>query len=130
MVHWLQARLTELDMTHEQFVKRLKEHQIIRSRVTVTNWVNGTPISLFTNPEETKRLADALEWSVDEMLFEAGYEIRQNTISVPKELLPHIRLYKRLKPLQQAQYLDSMDFVGKMIWRVRNDGRRDKREEP
>jgi hypothetical protein len=118
MEHWLQTRLNELGLTHEQFVKRLAEYKIKRSRVTVTNWVNGTPISLFANPEEAKRLANALEWSVDVMLFEAGYEIGQGTLNVPKELIPHIRLYKRLKQPQKAQYLESIAFVGRMIRRV------------
>jgi hypothetical protein len=121
MEHWLQIRLTVLGMTHEQFVKRLAEHKIKRSRVTITNWVNGTPISLFTSPDDTKRLANALEWSVDEMLLEAGYEIGSKTLTVPMELIPHIRFYKRLKPTQQSQYLESIDFVASMIRRVRDD---------
>src|SRR5690349_20188478 len=122
MEHWLQTRLNELDMTHEQFVQRLADHQIVRSRVTVTNWVNGTPISLFSSPEETKHLADALEWSVDVMLMEAGYDIRYSAISVPRELMPHVRFYKRLKPEQQSQYLEAVAFVSNMFRRFRNDG--------
>ena len=129
MEHWLQTRLNELDMTHEQFVQRLAEHEIVRSRVTVTNWVNGTPISLFSSPEETKRLADALEWSVDLMLMEAGYDIRYSAIAVPKELMPHVRFYKRLKPPQQSQYLEAVEFVSNMFRRFRNDGS-DKEEGP
>jgi hypothetical protein len=129
MEHWLQSRLNELEMTHEQFVKRLAEHQIFRSRVTITNWVNGTPISLFTSPEDSKRLADALEWSVDEMLLAAGFDIRPSAISIPMELLPHVRFYKRLRKQQQSRYLESIRFVSNMFRQFRDDGLND-REEP
>jgi hypothetical protein len=129
MEHWLQSRLNELEMTHEQFVKRLAEHQIVRSRVTITNWVNGTPISLFTSPEDTKRLANALEWSVDEMLLEAGFDIRPSAIAVPKELMPHVRFYKRLRKPHQSRYLESIQFVTNMFRPFRDDGLNE-REEP
>jgi hypothetical protein len=126
--NWLQSRLNELEMTHEQFVKRLAEHQIVRSRVTITNWVNGTPISLFTSPEDTKKLADALEWHVDEMLLAAGFDIRPSAISIPMELLPHVRFYKRLRKYQQSRYLEAIRFVSNMFRQFRDDGLNDREE--
>jgi hypothetical protein len=128
MEHWLQSRLNELEMTHEQFVKRLAEHQIFRSRVTITNWVNGTPISLFTSPEDSKRLANALEWSVDEMLLAAGFDIRPSAISIPSELLPYVRFYKRLRKQHQSQYLESIRFVSNMFRKIRDDVLNEKEE--
>jgi hypothetical protein len=115
MAHWLQSRLKKLGLTHDQFVKRLAQQGIKRTRVTVTNWVNGTPITLLMNPADTKRLALALDWSVDDLLMEAGYEIGEKGITVPPELVTHIRLYKKLVKPHSLRYIESITLLGKAL---------------
>jgi hypothetical protein len=118
---WLQKRLNELEMTHDDFVERLAEFGIIRTRVTITNWVNGSPIKPLMNPAETKLLALALYWSVDELLIEAGYDIGTKGLTVPRELFPHVRLFKKLKKPHSDRYLESIDFVGQMLKQIQDN---------
>lgn len=129
MAKWLQKRLKHLKLTHAEFGKRLAEQGIERSRVTITNWVNGDNVNLLANPQDAKRLATALEWSVAELLIAAGYEIGESHISVPPELIPHIKFYKKLLKWQKERYLESISFVAKMFRGAMNMDDDDLREE-
>lgn len=128
MAKWLKSRLKDLGLTHEQFVERLAVHGIVRTRVTITNWVNGTPITLFMSPHETKCMAEALGWSVDELLSEAGYDIGEKSLSIPPELITHIKLYKKLRRPHSDRYLESVAFVGKVLKQIQDSNESDGRD--
>jgi hypothetical protein len=98
--NWLKIRLNVLGITRQELVDRLarKDPELKREPQTVSHWTNGNPISLFTNPEHTKHLAEALDWTVAEMLMAAGYEITTVDTDLPPELLPLIMQLKRIDP--------------------------------
>lgn len=120
MAKWLQKRLKQLKLTHAEFVKRLAEQGIERSRVTVTNWVNGETVNLLANPHDAKRLAMALEWSLMDLFLAAGYEISEPAVSIPSEFVKHIKFYHKLSKQQKERYLESISFVTKTLRSVIN----------
>ena len=103
---WIQARLDSLEYTHKDLQNALEELGVIRVRATITGWTNGKPIKLLSDPEDTKKLAKALNWSVMEMLIAAGYDLE-----IPAELSYFIHEYKIASQKRKMIFLKNMSFV-------------------
>ena len=103
---WIQARLDSLEYTHKDLQNALEELGVIRVRATITGWTNGKPIKLLSDPDDTKKLAKALKWSVIEMLIAAGYDLE-----IPEELGYFIHEYKTADQKRKIIYQKNISFV-------------------
>ncbi|MEO1288555.1 MAG: hypothetical protein AAFV93_12370 [Chloroflexota bacterium] len=97
---WLKKRLKELEYTHNDLQKALEEKGIKRVRATITGWTNDKPVSLLNNPEDAKKLADVLDWTVLELLVAAGYDI-----DIPAELSEIIEVYRNADAQKQQNLI-------------------------
>ena len=105
-MNWLQKRLDDLNYTHQDLQHNLAELGINRVRETITGWTNGKPIALLSNPEDTQKLAQALNWTVMELLIEAGYDI-----GIPREMADFIHDYKISSPPKKFVFMKNISFV-------------------
>lgn len=121
-MNWLQARLKELGLTHDDLRQALAERGIERVRATITGWTHGKPISLFNNPEQTRILAETLEWSTTEMLIAAGYDI---TPPVPDNLLEALEIFAGFTEAKKKLFLFGLgvitEFTGNLPDDILND---------
>lgn len=113
---WVQQRLDELGYTHQDLKSALAELGIVRVRATITGWTNGKPIKLLSNPDDTKKLAEALNWSVLEMLIAAGYEV-----DIPSEILDFIYEYKVANQTRKIIYMKNIAFVSGFMSALSDD---------
>lgn len=94
---WLQRRLDTLGYTHRDLAQALAERGIERVRGTISGWARGSiTVSILANPKTATALADALDWSVSEMLIAAGYPLDALPADVPAEIYP---LLEAMQPL-------------------------------
>jgi hypothetical protein len=114
--NWLKVRLNILGITRQQLVDRLalKDPNLKREPQTVSNWTSGSPIILFTNPEHTKHLAEALDWTVTELLIAAEYDIQTLDTDIPSDLLPLIMQLKRIDPKRLKLIVRTVLFSTKL----------------
>lgn len=71
MEHWLKARRDELGLSQKALIDRLEEFGIKRRVNAVSHWEAGNPIPLLISPKEVNVLAQALEWSKEELISKA-----------------------------------------------------------
>ncbi len=115
-MNWLQKRLDDLEYTHRDFQHRLTELGIKRVRETITGWTNGKPIALLSNPNDTQKLAKALNWSVLELLVAAGYDI-----SIPREMADFIHEYNIASPPRKIMFMKNISFVSGFLSALSDD---------
>lgn len=120
---WLQKRLKELGYTHEDLRQLLRARGIKKSRVSITNWANGSPIPLLNNVRETKIFADVLQWSLPEMLVAMGHDLEMPVELLPEieELLPLIRQYHELSPLRRQLFMETLQQFAKLGLNISDD---------
>lgn len=104
---WLQQRLNELGLTHDDLRERLAQRGIDRVRATITGWTNGKAIKLLSDPEQASILAEALKWTLTELLLAAGYEIEAD-IEIRPELYSLIRQYNDLSYYRRILFMQTL----------------------
>ena len=114
---WLQQRLNELHLTHQDLQKRLARLGIVRVRETITGWAGGNAVSILSDPRKAAKLAQALNWTVSDMMLAAGYDI----IEIPPELEAYITEYRDLTPKQKQVFMETLEFASNFWKRIQDE---------
>lgn len=104
---WLYARVQELDMTLAELAEKID-----RSEQTVKNWVftlQKVPWRL-EDTEDWQRLAEALNWTILDVLRAAGYRLPLDDASIDVK-----GIAERLDRLDKSERVIVMKFISGLL---------------
>ncbi len=76
MDNWIVKRRLTIGISQTEFVERLTKQGLAINRATASQWERGRNNPPIDNPDVAKVIANALEWSVLDLLIAVGYDIQ------------------------------------------------------
>lgn len=80
---WLKKRREQIGLSQKAFADRLAERGIKRETNSISHWESGNTIPLLGSKEESRILADVLQWTLEELLA-VVYGVSFYRVDVPE----------------------------------------------